>query len=156
MTRCVERGGGLPEGRRKSGVWCDDDGAERKVHYRTVEAATWLATGLPVFVDVDADPCPVLCLPAALCFDAVSLCLAELWTVSTIACSRARSLACYLGLSPSHSVPFGVLFRDEKCANLFEALMGTLRAAKRRKVIDFEGEMLFQGVHDDVPVSLVG
>lgn len=54
------------------------------------------------------------------------------------------------------SVPFGVLFRDDKCANLFEALMGTLRAAKRRKVIDFEGEMLFQGVHDDVAVSLVG
>lgn len=54
------------------------------------------------------------------------------------------------------SVPFGVLFRDDKCANLFEALMGTLRAAKRRKVIDYEGEMLFQGVHDDVPVSLVG
>lgn len=55
-----------------------------------------------------------------------------------------------------YSVPFGVLFRDDKCANLFEALMGTLRAAKRRKVIDYEGEMLFQGVHDDVPVSLVG
>lgn len=34
--------------------------------------------------------------------------------------------------------------------------MGTLRAAKRRKVIDYEGEMLFQGVHDDVLVSLVG
>lgn len=58
---------------------------------------------------------------------------------------------------PLHcSVPFGVLFRDDKCANLFEALMGTLRAAKRRKVIDYEGEMLFQGVHDDVAVSLVG
>lgn len=57
---------------------------------------------------------------------------------------------------PLHSVPFGVLFRDDKCANLFEALMGTLRAAKRRKIIDFDGEMLFQGVHDDVPVSLVG
>uniref|UniRef100_A0A8D1TNK7 Costars family protein ABRACL n=1 Tax=Sus scrofa TaxID=9823 RepID=A0A8D1TNK7_PIG len=31
------------------------------------------------------------------------------------------------------SVKFGVLFRDDKCANLFEALVGTLKAAKRRK-----------------------
>ena len=29
------------------------------------------------------------------------------------------------------SVKFGVLFPDDKCANLFEALVGTLRAAKR-------------------------
>uniref|UniRef100_A0A8C5SLL4 Costars family protein ABRACL n=1 Tax=Laticauda laticaudata TaxID=8630 RepID=A0A8C5SLL4_LATLA len=32
------------------------------------------------------------------------------------------------------SVKFGVLFADEKCANLFEALVGTLKAAKRRKI----------------------
>lgn len=105
---------------------------------------------------VDADPFPVQCLPVALSSDAMSLCLGEFLTVCTMACHCVCSLACCLVLSPPHSVPFGVLFRDEKCANLFEALMGTLRAAKRRKVIDYEGEMLFQGVHDDVPVSLVG
>uniref|UniRef100_A0A452VH02 Costars family protein ABRACL n=1 Tax=Ursus maritimus TaxID=29073 RepID=A0A452VH02_URSMA len=33
------------------------------------------------------------------------------------------------------SVKFGVLFRDDKCANLFEALVGTLKAAKRRKIV---------------------
>ncbi|PWS22515.1 hypothetical protein DKP78_17985, partial [Enterococcus faecium] len=46
------------------------------------------------------------------------------------------------------SVKFGVLFNDEKCANLFEALVGTLRAAKRKKKITFQGELLLQGVHD--------
>ncbi len=50
---------------------------------------------------------------------------------------------------------FGTLFNDDKCANLFEALMGTLRAAKRRKVIDYKGELLLQGVHDDVEVVIM-
>ncbi|CAA6663092.1 unnamed protein product [Spirodela intermedia] len=34
----------------------------------------------------------------------------------------------------SCKVKFGVLFHDDRCANLFEALVGTLRAAKRRKL----------------------
>ena len=50
---------------------------------------------------------------------------------------------------------FGKLFEDERCANIFEALMGTLRAAKKRKVIDYEGELLLQGVHNDVDVILI-
>lgn len=53
------------------------------------------------------------------------------------------------------SVKFGVLFNDDKCANLFEALMGTLKAAKKRNLIDFQGEILFQGVHDDVDVKIL-
>ena len=52
-------------------------------------------------------------------------------------------------------VEFGVLFADDRCANIFEALIGTLRAAKKRKIIDFEGQMLFQGVHDKVPIKLL-
>eukprot|EP00127_Corallochytrium_limacisporum_P003912 Clim_evm22s154 gene=Clim_evmTU22s154 len=52
-------------------------------------------------------------------------------------------------------VPFGVLFADDKCANIFEAIVGTLRAAKKRKIVDFEGEMLFQGTHDKVPITLL-
>jgi Costars len=52
-------------------------------------------------------------------------------------------------------VKFGKLFDDERCANIFEALVGTLRAAKKRKVVAFDGEMLFQGVHDDVEISVV-
>lgn len=31
-------------------------------------------------------------------------------------------------------VKFGVLFADDRCANIFEALVGTLRAGKKRKV----------------------
>uniref|UniRef100_A0AAY5ESM4 Costars family protein ABRACL n=2 Tax=Electrophorus electricus TaxID=8005 RepID=A0AAY5ESM4_ELEEL len=53
------------------------------------------------------------------------------------------------------SVKFGVLFNDDKCANLFEALVGTLKAAKRKKVITFDGELLLQGVHDNVDVILL-
>lgn len=53
------------------------------------------------------------------------------------------------------SVKFGVLFNDDKCANLFEALVGTLKAAKRKKIITFQGELLLQGVHDNVDVILL-
>ncbi|XP_054474593.1 costars family protein ABRACL [Anoplopoma fimbria] len=53
------------------------------------------------------------------------------------------------------TVKFGVLFNDDRCANIFEALVGTLRAAKRKKFIAFEGELLLQGVHDDVDIILL-
>ncbi|XP_043920622.1 costars family protein ABRACL [Protopterus annectens] len=53
------------------------------------------------------------------------------------------------------SVKFGVLFADERCANVFEALVGTLRAAKRRKIITYNGELLLQGVHDNVDIVLL-
>lgn len=52
-------------------------------------------------------------------------------------------------------VKFGVLFADDKCANLFEALVGTLRAAKRKKIITYDGELLLQGVHDNVDIILL-
>jgi len=51
-------------------------------------------------------------------------------------------------------VTFGTLFNDDECANIFEALVGTLRAAKRRKVLTYEGELLLQGVHDNVEIIL--
>lgn len=53
------------------------------------------------------------------------------------------------------SVKFGVLFSDDKCANIFEALVGTLKAAKKRKVVDYNSELLLQGVHDDVDIILL-
>ncbi|CAI0401066.1 unnamed protein product, partial [Linum tenue] len=52
-------------------------------------------------------------------------------------------------------VTFGVLFSDDRCANIFEALVGTLRAAKKRKVVTYEGELLLQGVHDNVYITLL-
>ena len=48
-----------------------------------------------------------------------------------------------------------MLFADDRCANIFEALVGTLLAAKKRKVIHFDGEMLLQGAHDHVDVVLL-
>ncbi|XP_035535089.1 costars family protein ABRACL [Morone saxatilis] len=53
------------------------------------------------------------------------------------------------------SVKFGVLFKDDRCANIFEALVGTLKAAKKKNVVTFQGELLLQGVHDDVDVVLL-
>jgi len=52
-------------------------------------------------------------------------------------------------------VKFGVLFKDDRCANIFEALVGTLKAAKKKKIVDFQGELLLQGVHDNVDVILL-
>ncbi|KAM3932299.1 costars family protein ABRACL [Leptodactylus fuscus] len=52
-------------------------------------------------------------------------------------------------------VKFGVLFNDDKCANLFEALVGTLKAAKKRKIINYNGELLLQGVHDNTDIVLL-
>ncbi|KAK1292155.1 Costars family protein [Acorus calamus] len=55
----------------------------------------------------------------------------------------------------SYKVTFGVLFNDDRCANIFEALVGTLRAAKKRKIVAYDGELLLQGVHDNVVVTLM-
>ncbi|OWM63657.1 costars family protein [Punica granatum] len=55
----------------------------------------------------------------------------------------------------SYKVTFGVLFNDDRCANIFEALVGTLRAAKKRKVLSYDGELLLQGVHDNVEITLM-
>jgi len=53
------------------------------------------------------------------------------------------------------SVKFGTLFADDRCANIFEALVGTLRAGKKRGVCTFQGQMLLQGAHDNVDVILL-
>ncbi|KAM3602903.1 uncharacterized protein V6R79_013171 [Siganus canaliculatus] len=53
------------------------------------------------------------------------------------------------------TVKFGVLFNDDRCANIFEALVGTLKAAKKKKVVTFEAELLLQGVHDNVDIILL-
>jgi hypothetical protein len=52
-------------------------------------------------------------------------------------------------------VTFGTVFNDDRCANLFEALLGTLRAAKKRGVVDFPGQLLLQGTHDHVVIRLL-
>eukprot|EP01084_Bolivina_argentea_P081092 146860_1 len=52
-------------------------------------------------------------------------------------------------------VTFGVLFDDDEAANTFEAMVGTLKAAKRRKIIKFKGQILLKGTHDNVPITLI-
>lgn len=54
-----------------------------------------------------------------------------------------------------YTVKFGIIVMDDVCSNLFEALVGTLRAAKKRKIIHFEGEMLLKGAHDNVDIVLL-
>ena len=52
-------------------------------------------------------------------------------------------------------VRFGTLFDDEEGQQYFEAIVGTLKAAKRQNLIDFKGQMLLKGAHDDVIIYLV-
>ena len=53
------------------------------------------------------------------------------------------------------SVKFGKLFDDEKVEQYYEALVGTLKAAKKQGVIEFKGQMLLKGAHDNVDIKLL-
>ncbi|KAL7413444.1 costars family protein [Mrakia frigida] len=53
------------------------------------------------------------------------------------------------------SVKFGVLVRDPRVENLCEALVGTLRSAKRQKIVKYDSEMLLQGMSDDIDIVLL-
>ena len=53
------------------------------------------------------------------------------------------------------SVKFGKLFDDEKVEQFYEALVGTLKAAKKQGVIEFKGQMLLKGAHDNVDIKLL-
>lgn len=61
-----------------------------------------------------------------------------------------------IGEEGKPEVKFGELFDDDKVANYYEALVGTLKSAKKRKLIDFKGQMLLKGAHDNVIISIVG
>ena len=51
-------------------------------------------------------------------------------------------------------VKFGELFDDDDVQQYYEALVGTLKSAKKRGVIDFKGQMLLKGMHDNVVISI--
>jgi len=53
------------------------------------------------------------------------------------------------------NVKFGDLFDDPEVEQYYEALVGTLKNAKKRGLISFEGQMLLKGPHDNVVVSIV-
>jgi len=52
-------------------------------------------------------------------------------------------------------VLFGELFDDDDVQQYYEALVGTLKSAKRRGFITFKGQMLLKGMHDNVPIYIV-
>ncbi len=50
-------------------------------------------------------------------------------------------------------ISFGQLFYETD--NIFEALAGTLKTAKKYGVVDYEGDLLFQGTNDTTMIRLV-
>ncbi|KAJ8600438.1 hypothetical protein CTAYLR_001417 [Chrysophaeum taylorii] len=52
-------------------------------------------------------------------------------------------------------VTFAELHDDPRCEQLFEALVGTLRAAKKRGKIAYKGELLLKGPSDGVEIELL-
>mmetsp|Transcript_32960 Transcript_32960/g.49772 ORF Transcript_32960/g.49772 Transcript_32960/m.49772 type:complete len:419 (-) Transcript_32960:1019-2275(-) len=61
-----------------------------------------------------------------------------------------------VGANPGEpTVRFGELFDDEDVQNTYEALVGTLRSAKRQGIIKFKGQMLLKGMHDNVVITVV-
>jgi len=60
-----------------------------------------------------------------------------------------------VGETGEPSVDFGDLFDDEEVANYYEALVGTLKAAKKKKLIGYDGQYLMKGVHDKVVISVL-
>jgi hypothetical protein len=63
---------------------------------------------------------------------------------------------CRVGSHPGEPfATFGELFDDEVVQQTYEALVGTLRSAKRQGFITFQGQMLFKGMHDNVTIHVV-
>lgn len=59
-----------------------------------------------------------------------------------------------LGESGVPEVTFGELFSDDAVQQYYEALVGTLKSAKRRGFIDYKGVLLLKGVSDNVVISI--
>eukprot|EP00636_Phaeomonas_parva_P005509 CAMPEP_0118885094 /NCGR_PEP_ID=MMETSP1163-20130328/23708_1 /TAXON_ID=124430 /ORGANISM="Phaeomonas parva, Strain CCMP2877" /LENGTH=92 /DNA_ID=CAMNT_0006823043 /DNA_START=92 /DNA_END=370 /DNA_ORIENTATION=+ len=53
------------------------------------------------------------------------------------------------------TLDFGTLFDDDECQQGLETLVGTLKAARREGVIEWKGQMLLKGAHDDTIITLV-
>eukprot|EP00531_Pseudo-nitzschia_arenysensis_P003342 CAMPEP_0116142360 /NCGR_PEP_ID=MMETSP0329-20121206/14868_1 /TAXON_ID=697910 /ORGANISM="Pseudo-nitzschia arenysensis, Strain B593" /LENGTH=99 /DNA_ID=CAMNT_0003637593 /DNA_START=200 /DNA_END=502 /DNA_ORIENTATION=- len=60
-----------------------------------------------------------------------------------------------IGVEGEPHTTFGELFDDDEVSNYYEALVGTLKAAKKRKMITFQGQLLLKGVSDKVKISIV-
>ena len=51
-------------------------------------------------------------------------------------------------------VTFKELFDDDSVANTLESLAGTLKAAKRKKIVSYKAELLLQGMSDKEVITL--
>ena len=51
--------------------------------------------------------------------------------------------------------PFGKVVDDEELEQQLESLVGTLKAGRRRGVLEWEGQLLLKGKDDAVPIKLV-
>ncbi|KAA8495154.1 Costars family protein [Porphyridium purpureum] len=54
-----------------------------------------------------------------------------------------------------YELTFGDYFKSDDVQNTLENPFATLKAAKKRKIIDFEGEMLWQGQNDSTVLTLL-
>jgi hypothetical protein len=52
-------------------------------------------------------------------------------------------------------VTFGTLARDPQCERMFDALGGALKSAKKRGLVSYDGELLLEGKHDDVEITVL-
>eukprot|EP00816_Leptocylindrus_hargravesii_P013253 CAMPEP_0196811878 /NCGR_PEP_ID=MMETSP1362-20130617/20111_1 /TAXON_ID=163516 /ORGANISM="Leptocylindrus danicus, Strain CCMP1856" /LENGTH=86 /DNA_ID=CAMNT_0042187275 /DNA_START=108 /DNA_END=368 /DNA_ORIENTATION=+ len=60
-----------------------------------------------------------------------------------------------VGKAGEPNVTFGELFVDEQVEQYYEALVGTLKSAKKRKLIDYKGQFLLKGMHDGVVIKIL-
>jgi len=54
----------------------------------------------------------------------------------------------------TYTTTFIKIFKDEVLEQQLESLVGTMKAAKKKGIIDFQGQMLLQGASDNVVVTL--
>lgn len=60
-----------------------------------------------------------------------------------------------VGEAGKPEVTFGELFVDPEVEQYYVALVGTLKSAKKRGLIYFEGQMLLKGPSDNILISIV-
>jgi len=71
-------------------------------------------------------------------------------------CSQLLVDIVRVGTPDQPHVTFGQLFEDPAVEQYYEALVGTLKSAKKRGLIHFQGQFLLKGVHDSTVISIVG
>ncbi len=59
-----------------------------------------------------------------------------------------------LGDESTNSITFGKLVESDEVADALEALVGTLKAAKKRGIVKYDAELLLKGVSDNVIITL--